>query len=1221
MAPRLNPTSIDAARTDRIDLLLIGALTLLLIVSPLALGSVAPWARSMVFLLALLLVLLWVVQGLGRGRLLLAREWFWLPILGFFAIVAAQLVPLSPEILARLSPATLETWRRVLPEAATQPHPISLFPYGTAVALLRISALLMVFFVVAHTVRTRWQVMAIVIALLAVGLFEAFYGMGEQFSGHRYVFWQARTVQLSAVTGTFWNKNHFAGLLGMLLPMTLGFLLGTLPRQRGGGSARTRAVQALSSPQHHAPVLLALTAIILAVAICFSLSRAGIFSIILSLLTFAVCLGASAGFRRYTLILLAVVACVFLAVAVIGTEVVLAQLEDAAHGRAASWGDRLDLSRSGLQMAKEFPLFGAGLGSFRFVFERFQSARFGDLVADYLHNDWLQAFCETGLPGGAMLVVLAVLLIGKTLRTALRRQDPFCRWVAVGCLMGAGYMLLHSFFDYNLSKITGNGIIFATLCGLAYAVAHMPSDRAGSCEARRYWAVPLGPAPVRLVVGCAAVTGAVALSLWPARLALADFAFNRFLAASGVDAPDPYYLLPVEAESTDAAPALAAARRLDPGNPRVYYAGALFQLRCAQAAATKVAEETARQTLGIRVESSDPKTFARIVEAMANDVAAQSSSERASILRDAESQARRTLPLMPAAAKHHMSLAQVLSARAQAEPSSRTPATCQAIDRAIAVSLFLAPGKPGLHAAAGKLHVMEGLADPAQKAARLLKAFSAFRAAIAADPDYAGDIYTLVQATLDTPHAMIEATPRTFRAYRELTSALWNAHLWEAMPPCLDTLDELCVQQITTDAVSPWTLRPRPAAHTTEAARMLDLQESPTSLAPTARDMLERRLYVAQLRVTVLGLLGRWEERATAVRRRQLLLRTWAEPALQEARACMARHQYELVLDRCRQVLDQDWSNPDALLTAAEAAHELNRPSVPPRWESAVDHLYRLVISHDRIDEATRRRMRDILNRVPRTGAQGVAAIFVDGAASILAGQTAEGIGTLEALALRTDDEAATWRQRHLVWYYLGIGYSQQQQQARAEMAFRRVIEIVPAHYDALQRLAASTNDPAVAARVASLTGSHPCNIPFAGRVMLKSYRTDWQASGRTVGAQRPDRLVITCYWQFLERMEHDSNPVVEIFDTDGMILSQLGMRMSGASGRPYSVDMPCAGEVVTTSFALNSFTGPPCFTHIFFWRPQTPDSSSMHALLPPPSRNEALAVDAPKNADRQEHP
>ncbi|UCD57685.1 MAG: hypothetical protein JSV16_00835, partial [Candidatus Hydrogenedentota bacterium] len=225
-------------RTDGFDILIEAILIVMIVLPPLALGSVAPWARSVSFFLAVILLALWFTQGAWRGRLLLARNSIWLFILAFFALAFVQLIPFSPDTVKSISPGTWQCYARALADypGSGEARSLSLCPYATGTEIIRLATLTIVFLIVINVVRTRWQAVGIILALAAIGSFEAMYGFAEQFSGHKHIFWLPRRYHLAAVTGTFLNKNHFAGLLEMIVPVSLGLLF-AIGRRRAEGRA------------------------------------------------------------------------------------------------------------------------------------------------------------------------------------------------------------------------------------------------------------------------------------------------------------------------------------------------------------------------------------------------------------------------------------------------------------------------------------------------------------------------------------------------------------------------------------------------------------------------------------------------------------------------------------------------------------------------------------------------------------------------------------------------------------------------------------------------------------------------------------------------------------------------------------------------------------------------------------------------------------------------
>ncbi len=60
--------------------------------------------------------------------------------------------------------------------------------------------------------------------VIAAAVFQAFYGMAETFSGAEKIFGYQKKYNIGSVTGTYVNRNHFAGYMLLGLPVALGLL-------------------------------------------------------------------------------------------------------------------------------------------------------------------------------------------------------------------------------------------------------------------------------------------------------------------------------------------------------------------------------------------------------------------------------------------------------------------------------------------------------------------------------------------------------------------------------------------------------------------------------------------------------------------------------------------------------------------------------------------------------------------------------------------------------------------------------------------------------------------------------------------------------------------------------------------------------------------------------------------------------------------------------------
>jgi O-antigen ligase/tetratricopeptide (TPR) repeat protein len=1156
------------------DILTIVVLAALIVASPPAMGAVAPWARSAVFLAALLLLLLWALHAARDGRLLLIRTRAWVFILPFFALLLLQTVPMPIRWVRLLSPGTVaaltESGIGALPQWTT----LSLHPYGTWWEIARTASLAVIFLVVAHWANSSRKVFWLLLSLATVAVLECLYGFGEQFSGHRHIFWLARRDHLAAVTGTFLNKNHFAGLIEMALPATIGLLLALLSRRRNLRLSRAHVIAAVSSGRAFGPMALAFGIVLMAAAICLSLSRAGILCALASLIFIAVALSFSFGFRRYTLGLLALVATVMLVVTLIGTEVIVERMEDLATGRSASWADRVDLTQSGLQMARDFPIFGSGLGSFRYVFEKYQSARFGDRIADFLHNDWLQMACETGLIGLVLGVGAAGVLMLGSLRRALRRRDAFCRWVSIGALAGAAAMLMHSFFDFNLARVTSNGIVFAVLLGIGFSAARMSADGSHSADRSRFITLPLGPPPVRIAL-CLLTFGVLAVAALPAiRAARADVAVNRFLAGSGTDRVDPCFVFPLqpEREAARAEDELALAVRLDPANPYYRSLAARYRVREAEAMVNREADRTARVIMAGFTPDAPPDAVARLTGLIARNDAAFASAQRARLLDEARLRIGEATERLPIAAPQHLLAARVLAVIGRNGFADEPDVWDQAVAHAER-AVRLAPNKPEALFGAGEVLLEASLSPGWRDPDTVARGLDCLKRAIAADPRRAEAAYPLATAVLrHDEHPLSSVTPNTLRAQQQLSNHLWRAGNWKELLDCLARLETLCDGEVTLEQLSPWILVKTGAPEDPSGASPSGGLQTDANPVKDSRNLLEIRLALSQRRAAVLGILDQWEDQEAAVQECRRRLRQLMNEPLRKVSDLKARREYERAYDSVANVLAKDWSNPEALLLAADLADLLERPSVEPNWDSALDHLYRLVILNDRLDEPIYPAVCALLDRLPkRNDAEEVEADFVRGAAALLSGRTQEAGDRLEAVTRRIADERSDWRQRHLPAYYLGLAYEAEGRADLASQAYRQALEELPRHLPSLRRLQALGCATDVPDELRDMPGFARCNVFFGGKLRLLGYRIENARLENDEIEASTRQPVLTCYWEFMDRMDESCRPEIQVCDRNWRTLFQSEQTLALPNGARYPVDYSRAGELVVSTVPLRN--------------------------------------------------
>jgi O-antigen ligase len=136
-------------------------------------------------------------------------------------------------------------------------------------------------------------------------------------------------------------------------------------------------------------------------------------------------------------------------------------------GVEASFAARINAWKGVLPMIAANPISGTGLGTFSLAYPRYKI--YGETVIwDQAHNEYLQAFAESGLIGGAILVWGLVVFWRRRLSPLLSNRWQAQPPVALGAALGVLVLWIHSLVEFNL-QIPANGLLFVLLGALVFA--------------------------------------------------------------------------------------------------------------------------------------------------------------------------------------------------------------------------------------------------------------------------------------------------------------------------------------------------------------------------------------------------------------------------------------------------------------------------------------------------------------------------------------------------------------------------------------------------------------------------------------------------------------------------------------------------------------------------------------------------------------------------------
>jgi len=133
--------------------------------------------------------------------------------------------------------------------------------------------------------------------------------------------------------------------------------------------------------------------------------------------------------------------------------------------------EREDPAAYTVPLIKDYPVFGAGGGTFYVAFPKYRPEKVL-LFYDYAHNDYAQIAAESGILGLSLLGGVVVLSLIAALRAQWVRRDPLMRGMAFASTMGITALLIHSWVDFNL-QIPANAALFMVILALGWISLHL----------------------------------------------------------------------------------------------------------------------------------------------------------------------------------------------------------------------------------------------------------------------------------------------------------------------------------------------------------------------------------------------------------------------------------------------------------------------------------------------------------------------------------------------------------------------------------------------------------------------------------------------------------------------------------------------------------------------------------------------------------------------------
>lgn len=308
----------------------------------------------------------------------------------------------------------------------------------TKVEILKLSALALLVFLAVQAFESSEDWRAFAWFLLALGFAVSVFGIIQHFTFNGKLYWFRELRYGGIPFGPYVNRNHFAGLIELIIPTGLSMLL-----LRGEESDRLYLVSLLTVVPIGALFLSASRGGIAAffveagLVLLFGFVRGhgrnqlfGGAIVLLAAAAFVVWLGAGHAFERFK----------------------------AYEKLEVTEARRAEMLRDSWRIFLDHPVFGAGLGTLEAVFPRYETLYDGTII-NHTHNDYVELLAETGLVGGLVCACFLALLLWGAWRRVAEADNAVDLALHIGALSACCALLAHSLVDFNL-HIPSNALLF-----------------------------------------------------------------------------------------------------------------------------------------------------------------------------------------------------------------------------------------------------------------------------------------------------------------------------------------------------------------------------------------------------------------------------------------------------------------------------------------------------------------------------------------------------------------------------------------------------------------------------------------------------------------------------------------------------------------------------------------------------------------------------------------
>jgi O-antigen ligase/Tfp pilus assembly protein PilF len=334
----------------------------------------------------------------------------------------------------------------------------------------------LLYFVITNSINDERQINHILDILLLVGGLFGIYGI-FQYNGIDLSFW-ARNVGRQQVFGLFGNVNYFAEYLIVPLPIAVSLFF--------------------ASRNKFKKILLLIGIVAMGASLTFTFTRGSYLSFgsALIFMFFLFLISHGKGFIKnnkkiFIIILVAIIIITFLFVVptpLNKSGTVISKIKERVSITQLinefSFGRRIAIWKFTGMMIKDHPLFGSGIGTYKYNTLRYQAEFFAQGenrslyphgFADKAHNEYLQLWAELGIIGLGIFIWLMISYFSFGLKILRKIKDEYRQGIIIGLMGAVVAVLVDGIFGFPL-HLPATIVLFWLALGLTVAIGLLKDE-------------------------------------------------------------------------------------------------------------------------------------------------------------------------------------------------------------------------------------------------------------------------------------------------------------------------------------------------------------------------------------------------------------------------------------------------------------------------------------------------------------------------------------------------------------------------------------------------------------------------------------------------------------------------------------------------------------------------------------------------------------------------